>query len=118
LISPPDGDVGQFLTSLDRIDALAPQRLFAGHGAPVDAPADRIGWLRAHRLERVRAAREALTQEPQSLADLVPVLYADVPAAMWPAAARNLLASLIELESQGLAQSLPSPGLNARFKRL
>lgn len=117
LISPPDGDVGQFLTSLGRIDALGPKRLFAGHGAPIDAPADRVAWLRAHRLERLRSAQEALTQEPQSLEELIPRLYADVPTEMWPAAARNLLASLIELETQGHARSLPAPGLNARFQR-
>ena len=116
LISPPDGDVGQFLNSLDRIESLNADILFAGHGAPIKAPRDRITWLREHRNARLTAAQDALTPHPQSLDALIPQLYADVPQKMWPAAARNLLASLIELENRGLCKSLPTPGLNALFK--
>ena len=116
LISPPDGDVGQFFTSLDRLENVNADILFAGHGAPIHEPRERIEWLRDHRTERLRAAQAALTHDPQSLDALIPQLYADVPQKMWPAAARNLLATLIELENRGVCQSDPAPGLNAHFR--
>lgn len=117
LISPPDGDVGQFFQSLDRIEAVNADVLYAGHGAPIEKPRARVDWLRTHRRARLDAALAALGPDPQGLDALIPRLYADVPEAMWPAAARNLLASLIELENRGLCQSLPSPSLHAQFKR-
>jgi len=102
LVSPPDGDLTDFMASLDRLEGLGPTRLFPGHGAPVaDGPA-RIRALRSHRRGREAAILAALDEDRLDLAALVARVYADVPAAMHPAAARNLLAHLIDLDARGL----------------
>lgn len=101
LVSPPDGDLTDFMASLDRLEALGPTRLFPGHGAPVaDGPA-RIKALRAHRLGREAAVLAALESGARGMAELVARVYADTPVAMHPAAARNLLAHLIDLGHRG-----------------
>lgn len=103
LVSPPDGDLTDFMAALDRLEGLGPTRLFPGHGAPVaDGPA-RIRALRQHRLGREAQLLAALDSEPAPLAALVARVYADLDPAMHPAAARNLLAHLIDLDSRGLA---------------
>lgn len=118
LISPPDGDVGQFLQSLDRVEHLGAKVLHAGHGAPIEAPSARIAWLRAHRLERRARILAALGPSGVRLPDLLPRIYADVPQAMWPAASRNLFAHLIELVETGHAHATPTLGESALFSRI
>jgi glyoxylase-like metal-dependent hydrolase (beta-lactamase superfamily II) len=97
LISPPDGDLAQFHRSCARLARLAPDRLLPGHGAPVAAPGARIDWLRAHRAVREAAILEALRAGPADAAALAARIYTDTPAALLPAAARNVLAHLIDL---------------------
>lgn len=109
LVSPPDGDLTDFMASLDRLQALGPTRLFPGHGAPVADGVARIAALRAHRQGREAALLDALAvlAAPDDGAVTLPALvahvYADLPVAMHPAAARNLLAHLIDLDHRGLA---------------
>lgn len=117
LISPPDGDLGQFLRSIDHIERLNADVLHAGHGAPIDTPKARIEWLRTHRLRRHASVLDALGATGTSLMDLLPRIYGDVPKAMWPAASRNLLAHLIELVETGQATASPTLSESALFAR-
>ena len=104
LISPPDGDLLDYFRSLDRIEALRPARLLPAHGDPVEAPLPRIAALRAHRQDRTAQILAALRDGPANAADLARRIY-DVPPALLPAAARNVLAHLIALTQLGVAAS-------------
>ena len=97
LISPPDGDLTDFMTSLARLRALAPRRLLPGHGAPVEDALARIDWMIAHRQARETAIVEALARGPATAAGLTARVYSDTPAALLPAAERNVLAHLVDL---------------------
>ena len=109
LISPPDGDLAAFRHSCARLQALAPRRLFAGHGDPIEAPRGRVDWLLEHRTERERQILAALACGPADSTDLTARLYADVPVALHPAARRNVLAHLLDLmERKRVAASGPA----------
>lgn len=98
IIDPPDGDMGQYLGSLERLAALGPLTLFPAHGSPQGAAVRRIRALVQHRREREAKVLAALALEPRSLADLLPVAYDDTPRELWPYAERSLLAHLLLLE--------------------
>ncbi|PWJ10903.1 MBL fold metallo-hydrolase [Jannaschia seohaensis] len=117
LISPPDGDLGQFMASLDRLEALEARRFHPGHGAPIDASSARCRALRTHRLGREAAVLAALSR-PQRIADLVPQIYADTPPPLHGAAARNLLAHLVHLEQTGRVAAAPDIHPDALWQRL
>jgi glyoxylase-like metal-dependent hydrolase (beta-lactamase superfamily II) len=117
LISPPDGDLAQFLDTLDRLEALGARRLLPGHGAAVEDGRARIRALRAHRLSREGAILDALAT-PSRIKDLLPVVYAEVDRRLWPAAARNLLAHLIRAAAIGLVEADPAPHPAAVWTRL
>lgn len=102
LISPPDGDVSAFLASCERVRAMAPSVLLPGHGAAVGDPAARLDWLTAHRREREAQILAALADGPAAAPALVARLYADVPSHLHPAAARNVLAHLVDLTARGV----------------
>lgn len=116
LVSPPDGDLADFRASCERVRALGVALLLPGHGAAVDDAAGRIDWLLAHRRGREAEIVEVLRAGPSDAAGLVPRLYADVPRALWPAAARNVLAHLIDLRARGLAEALGPVTGDARFR--
>lgn len=115
LISPPDGDLRQYLATLDRLAARAPSLLRPAHGEAVTDPARRIAELRAHRAERMAAIRAALREAPATPAALVARIYTDTPRPLWPAAARNVLAHLIALVETGEATTPAPLGPNSLF---
>lgn len=104
LISPPDGDVSDFLASSARFGASGARTYYPGHGAPVaDGPA-RLDWLVRHRLDRGAAIEAALAEASGTAAEIAARVYRDVPDALLPAAERNALAHLLDLAARGRAR--------------
>jgi glyoxylase-like metal-dependent hydrolase (beta-lactamase superfamily II) len=102
LISPPDGALGAFRESLLRLRGRPESVYFPGHGAPVTDPQRVISHILAHRERREAEIVAALARGPETVAGLVAALYADVDPALHRAAARNVLAHLVDLEARGL----------------
>lgn len=116
LISPPDGDLAAFRASIGRLRALAPARLYPGHGAPVEAPERLLAHLLEHRAARERQIVGALAEAPAAIPDLVARLYGDVDPRLHPAAARNVLAHLIDLAARGKVRTQGALAPEARFE--
>ena len=117
LVSPPDGDIGAYMASLDRLARLGARRLWSGHGDPVADPAARIAELSAHRRAREAAILSALDGGPADAPTLARAIYTDTPAALMPAAGRNVLAHLIDLSERSLVESDGPPAAKSRFRR-
>lgn len=116
LISPPDGDLSAYRASLARLAARADRRYYAGHGAPVADPALRLAELIAHRQARETLVVAALSGDFTALPTLTARAYAGTPPQMLPAAARNLLAHLIDLTDRGIAEPDRPIGTAALFR--
>ncbi|MGJ8545447.1 MAG: MBL fold metallo-hydrolase [Sulfitobacter sp.] len=97
LVSPPDGDLTDFMASCAKLRAREWEVFYPGHGAPVTAPAARLDWLIAHRHSREAAILAGLAAGPRDAQSLAAAIYAEVPAALLGAATRNVLAHLIDL---------------------
>ncbi len=115
IVSPPDGDMTDYMASLDRLRIGAWRRFLPGHGDPVEAPAERIDALLAHRRMREAAILDALATGPLGLAELVACVYADTPPGLLAAARRNALAHLIDLHGRKRITASPTLGPNAIF---
>jgi len=109
VVDPPDGNMTDYLDSLDRLDAVCAEHgvefILPAHGyvlgGPVHTARGAIAKLKAHRLAReakVLAAMQALPQG--SMEDWVRHAYDDVPPRMWPVAQRSLLAHVERIRSQ------------------
>ncbi|MCW8175706.1 MBL fold metallo-hydrolase [Verminephrobacter aporrectodeae] len=97
VVDPPDGNMADYLDSLERLDACCVQHgvefILPAHGYVLGDARGALARLRAHRLARearVLAAMQALPRG--SLEDWVRHAYDDVPQRMWPVAQRSLLA--------------------------
>ena len=117
LVSPPDGDVAAFRASCRRLADLAPRVLMPGHGEPVTDPAGRIEALLAHRDARERQILAALDAAPGTPVELAGRIYTDVPRHLHPAAARNVLAHLIDLAHRGAVEARGCISATAVFAR-
>ena len=60
LISPPDGDLTDFMASCAKLQARTWSRFFPGHGDPIEDPSARMDWLVAHRRGREASLLKAL----------------------------------------------------------
>ncbi|MBY6055093.1 MBL fold metallo-hydrolase [Leisingera daeponensis] len=103
LVSPPDGDLTDFMASCRRLRQRSWRVFHAGHGAPITDPAGRLDWLIAHRESREAAILEALAQAPATARSLAELIYTDTPAALLKAAERNVFAHLVDLTGRGKA---------------
>jgi glyoxylase-like metal-dependent hydrolase (beta-lactamase superfamily II) len=102
-IDPPDGDLGQYLRSLARMQELAPRTIYPGHGPIVlDAGAKLREYL-DHRAEREQQIVDAISHGPRTIADLVAEIYAAYPLEVHELAARSVLAHLLKLSADGRA---------------
>ncbi len=115
LISPPDGDLTAFLASCALLNARGARRLLPGHGAAIDAPAARIGWLIDHRAARTRQVMAALAEGPSGIPALTARIYTETPPALIPAAERNVFAHLIALCEEGRVAARPALSATATF---
>ncbi|MEO0957932.1 MAG: MBL fold metallo-hydrolase [Pseudomonadota bacterium] len=112
LVSPPEGDMGAQVATLHRMAGLVAEmaggglapRFLPGHGEAVADPAALLAQQIAHRGARREALVEALADGPATASDLAARLYTETPSTLLSAAARNVLATLLQLEAEGAAE--------------
>ena len=101
VITPPDGDMTDYLESLQAIADRGFSTLWPTHGPPVRDVAPFISAYQTHRQDRLEQILGGLAAGPARVSDLVPRLYSDVDPRLWPAAARSMQAGLIHLQRLG-----------------
>lgn len=102
LVSPPDGDMEAYMAQLHRLQAQNYRLALPGHGAEILAPRPRIAALIDHRLEREGQVLAELSRKQGTPADLAARIYIDLAPSLLPAASRNVLAHLVDLEARKL----------------
>jgi glyoxylase-like metal-dependent hydrolase (beta-lactamase superfamily II) len=102
VVSPPDGDMTDYMASLkrllDRDDAL----YLPTHGPAVTEPQRLVRGMIGHRRQREGQILRLLGQHPKPIPALVAVMYAAVAPALHPAAERSVLAHLIDLQRRAM----------------
>ncbi|HYH80944.1 MAG TPA: MBL fold metallo-hydrolase [Longimicrobium sp.] len=109
LVSPPEGDLGAYLRTLDRVAALSPSILYPAHGPPITDPDEAVRRYRRHREERIAQVVHALRRTgPSHTAGLIDTVYgAELNPALRSAAQGSLGAIMGYLASSGQARALP-----------
>ena len=104
VIAAPDGNMRQYLDSLELLKRYAPRCIAPGHGELLDAPEAAIDWIVAHRLEREAKVMDRLGRlAPCPIETLLPAVYDEVDPALLPIARYSLLAHLEKLAGDGVA---------------
>lgn len=100
VIDPPDGNMADYLNSLEKLMDKELKVIAPGHGDPIDSPYEAIDWIIKHRLEREAKLIAALEAHADStLTELLPHVYGDVHERLYGVAERSLRAHLLKLEN-------------------
>lgn len=102
IISPPDGDMGDYLSSLRLLLHRSDMVYWPTHGPQIDDPLPFVHSFIQHRLDREGQVINYLKDGVHRIGDMVPLIYQDLPRAMHPAAARQVFATLVYLAERDL----------------
>ena len=116
VITPPDGDMTDYLESLQRIRDRNFTTLWPTHGPPIREVTPFIDAYVQHRQERMDQILLALSRGPATIRQMVPDLYRDVDPRLHPAAARSMLAAIIHLERGGDIEAGGPPGPDTVYR--
>lgn len=115
VISPPDGDMAQYLASLDKLLQRDEVVYWPTHGPAIHEPHALVRAFIEHRHDRERQILQCLADGLTGIGEMVPRMYADVSPRLYPAAARSVLAHLTHMLSDGRATCSGAPTVDAQF---
>ncbi len=105
VVAHPDGRLGPYLDSLQRLLALVEQvdgaTVLPGHGPVLPDAAEALRGYLAHRGQRLDQVRAAVAAGDRTADQVVRRVYAQVDRVLWPAARLSVLAQLEHLREQG-----------------
>ena len=90
-----------YLASLEKLRGRRDRIYYPTHGDPVTQPAKLVRGYLIHRRQREKQILQLLADGPTTIENMVKAMYAMVNKALHPAAARSVLAHLIDLERRG-----------------
>jgi glyoxylase-like metal-dependent hydrolase (beta-lactamase superfamily II) len=97
LISPPDGDLGSFMNSLEKLSIREEVIYYPGHGKPLKEPRKMVLAQIKHRRDRERQILNSVSKISRTPAEIVDDVYVGLNPMLKAAAIRNVLAHLIDL---------------------
>ena len=115
IISPPDGDMGAYIASLQKLLERDDQVYWPTHGPSIEDPKPHVRGFIAHRRQREEQILACIGQGVHQIQDMVPLIYTELPEFMYPAAARSVLASVAHLVGKGQLRTAGEVQLAARY---
>lgn len=94
VVAPPDGDMQDYLRSLDLLLARSDRVYYPTHGAPILEPETFVRAVKEHRQSRDRAVLEELSKGPRTITEIVEAVYPGLAPALRVAAGLNVRAHL------------------------
>jgi glyoxylase-like metal-dependent hydrolase (beta-lactamase superfamily II) len=101
VISPPGGNLDDYLDSLSRLLTRTETLFIPTHGSPIADPHEFVRGLIDHRNERTAQIRGQLRLGPRTVRELVTALYVGLDTRLVKAAGRSVSAHLESLQRSG-----------------
>ncbi|MBL8568821.1 MAG: MBL fold metallo-hydrolase [Phreatobacter sp.] len=116
IVAPPDGSMGDYMASLDKLRARSEDIFWPGHGGPVREPARFMRALAHHRKLREAAILRRIGLGDTSIPDIVTAIYEGLDPRLKGAAGLSVFAHLEDLVTKGLVLTDGAPTLSAAFR--
>ena len=116
VVSPPDGDMRDYVQSLELLLEREDDIYLPTHGPAIDDPKPFVRSLIEHRRQREQQIMQCLVQGIDRISAMVPRMYQSTPAVLHPAAARSVFSHMLDLLERGwVACEDDPPTLDARY---
>jgi glyoxylase-like metal-dependent hydrolase (beta-lactamase superfamily II) len=120
VVAPPDGNMGAYMRSLEKVRRMGFETLWPTHGDPIRGKAfveTFITEYANHRKAREAAIVAELRGGETSIPAMVARMYVDVDQRLHPAAAMSVLGHMLDLIERGLVATPDSaPTVRSRFQ--
>ena len=103
VVIPPDGDMGDYMASLEKLLAREDVRYHSAHGAAIEKPRQLVRGMIGHRRQRENQILRLLGERARPVSDFIPDMYKGLDERLIPAAEMSVTAHLIDLEKRGMA---------------
>lgn len=102
VVIPPDGDMGLYMKSLERLQQRDDTIYYSAHGEPITKPKQLVRGMIGHRRQRENQILRLLGERPRPIPEFIPVMYKGLDERLHKAAQMSVEAHLIDLERRGL----------------
>jgi glyoxylase-like metal-dependent hydrolase (beta-lactamase superfamily II) len=116
IVAPPDGSMGDYMASLDKLRARSEAIFWPGHGGAVHKPATFMRALASHRRLREAAIMKRLRDGDRAIPDIVTAIYEGLDPRLKGAAGLSVFAHLEDLVGRGLVTTDGAPSLTGEFR--
>ncbi|MGX7708318.1 MBL fold metallo-hydrolase [Methylobacterium sp. Gmos1] len=116
IVAPPDGSMGAYMASLDRLRGRSEGVYWPGHGGPVRDPQRFVRGLLTHRRARETGILDRLAAGERTIPGLVAALYSGLDPMLRPAAALSVFAHLEDLVERGRVVTDGPPALDGEYR--
>ena len=104
VVVPPDGDMAEYMNSLDKLRRRDDRIYYPAHGPPVENPQQYVRHLVGHRMQREKQILKLVSERPRPIPDIVANAYPGLDPRLVIAAGGSVLAHLLDLERRGLVE--------------
>ena len=102
VVVPPDGDMADYMQSLDKLRQREDRIYYPAHGPPVTNPQQYVRSLIGHRLQREKQILKLIGEHPRDIRDIVANAYPGLDPRLVTAAGGSVYAHLLDLQKRGL----------------
>jgi len=117
IVSPPDGNMGDYFKSLETCLARGEVQYWPAHGPEITNPKPFTRAYRNHRRIREGQILKCLEDGLTSIREIVGALYVHLPKNMHKAAERSVFAHMEHLVETGRAYCEGTPTVSTQFKK-
>lgn len=103
VVIPPDGDMGDYMASLEKLQARGDKTYHAAHGAAITKPQQLVRGMIGHRRQRENQILRLMGERARAAGEFVPDMYKGLDERLIGAAEMSVTAHLLDLEKRGAA---------------
>jgi glyoxylase-like metal-dependent hydrolase (beta-lactamase superfamily II) len=104
VIFPPDGEMGAYMESLEKLRRRDDRIYYPAHGPTVENPQQYVRQLVGHRMQRESQILSLVRERPRRIAEIVTDAYPGLDPRLVVAAGGSVLAHLLDLRQRGLVK--------------
>ena len=104
VVIPPDGDMGDYMASLEKLMAREDVRYHSAHGAAIEKPKQLVRGMIGHRRQREAQILRLLGEQSRPVSGFIPEMYKGLDPRLIGAAEMSVTAHLLDLEKRGLVR--------------
>jgi glyoxylase-like metal-dependent hydrolase (beta-lactamase superfamily II) len=117
VISPPDGDMADYMTSLRMLSKRRDEIYYPTHGGPIGQPQKYVRGVLVHRKMRETQILDCLDKGITVIPDMVQRMYKGLDERLIGAAARSVFSHIIDMADRGVIETSGEISIEAEYSR-